>query len=1005
MKIIITTGLFILLFSETQGQLWKRYADSAKYYYNQRNNDKAIEFSLKAQEKLEKDSVATGSLAVCSYNLANLYADIGQYNKAEPLYLESKQIREKLFEKQHRDYANSCNSLANLYQNMGQYDKAETLYMESKQIREKLFGKEHRDYAASCHNLASLYNSTGKYSKAEPLFLEAKQIQERVLGKKHPDYASACNNLGNLYLDMGNTEKAEPLVLEAKQIREKVLGKEHPDYAHSCNNLAILYSERGQYEKAELLYLEAKNIVEKVFGKGHPDYADDCNNLAILYEDMGQYEKAEHLFLEAKMIREKVTGKESPDYADASYNLAALYKKMKRYEKAEALSLEAKEIRRKMFGEDHPDYGASCNNLANIYSEMGKYEKAEPLYIEAKRIRAKALGKEHRDYASACNNLGTFYYDIGQNKKAEPLYLEAKRIRQKVLGKQHRDYGLTCANLARLYWEMHQPLLAEKEFKEAFAVNSFNLYSVFQFTNEKEKEAFIKNISGEDDIPYSFYASSKIKSDQPYSLSLFHRNLILSASQALNKELFYTPDPSLSNKYYQWMELKKYLSVLYSKPVDERKEDVVTIEAKAGDLEKELTRLSSGFKKQQQRVDWKDIRNKLQVDEASIEFVSFRPIKRIWYGDSIVYMALLLRKDMLPAMIYMFNEKQLTNLLSSTGNRKTNEGVKELYSSRGVSEDSDIVINKSIYQLIWKPLEKELKGIKTIYFAPSGILHRIAFSALPINKKEVLSDRYKLVQLATTATVTDQMTTFITSSDNLRLYGGIKYGDASRSGSFNYLPGTEAEIGAIEKLSKTTQNRISILFGIKATEESFKALDGKASPAVIHIATHGFFFPDPIVDLHDNIQRSFETSGKVFKQSDNPLFRSGLLFAGANNSWKGKPVEGIEDGILTAFEVSNMYFPNTKLVVLSACETALGDIQGSEGVYGLQRAFKIAGVQNLVMSLWKVPDIETGEFMQLFYKNMYAGKSISDAFYLAQTGMKNKYRNDPYKWAAWVMVR
>jgi CHAT domain-containing protein len=145
--------------------------------------------------------------------------------------------------------------------------------------------------------------------------------------------------------------------------------------------------------------------------------------------------------------------------------------------------------------------------------------------------------------------------------------------------------------------------------------------------------------------------------------------------------------------------------------------------------------------------------------------------------------------------------------------------------------------------------------------------------------------------------------------------------------------------------------------------------------------------------------------GKVFRQSDNPLFRSGLALAGANYAWLGKPIAGIEDGILTAYEVSNMYLSNTKLVVLSACETALGDIKGSEGVYGLQRAFKIAGVQNLVMSLWKVPDAETAEFMQLFYKNLFAKQTISQAFYNTQLVMKNKYRDDPYKWAAWVLVR
>jgi CHAT domain-containing protein len=408
-------------------------------------------------------------------------------------------------------------------------------------------------------------------------------------------------------------------------------------------------------------------------------------------------------------------------------------------------------------------------------------------------------------------------------------------------------------------------------------------------------------------------------------------------------------------------------------------------------------------------VDWKAIQNKLQADEASIEFASFHFTDGKRITDSIYYVALVLRKDKpLPSTVFLFNEKLLQNLLTATGNKTTNDAVKRLYESRGVGVNSNLAIDKSIYDLVWKPLEKELTGITTIYFAPAGILHRIAFAALPVNKNEVLSDRFRLVQLAGTASVVEQKPCFIASSDSLQLYGGIKYdadSTANKSGSFNYLPGTKSEIETIEKLATTRQNHVVALSGIKATEESFKALDGKASPSVIHIATHGFFFPDPKEEQKNNVQGSLETNGGVFRRSDNPLFRSGLLFTGANIAWQGRPIEGIEDGILTAYEVSNMYLPNTKLVVLSACETALGNIQASEGVYGLQRAFKIAGVQNLVMSLWKVPDAETAEFMQAFYKNLFAGQSVSNAFYRAQTTLKNKYRSDPYKWAAWVLVR
>lgn len=190
--------------------------------------------------------------------------------------------------------------------------------------------------------------------------------------------------------------------------------------------------------------------------------------------------------------------------------------------------------------------------------------------------------------------------------------------------------------------------------------------------------------------------------------------------------------------------------------------------------------------------------------------------------------------------------------------------------------------------------------------------------------------------------------------------------------------------------------------GKQATEEAFKKLSGNNSPRVLHIASHGFFFPDP---KKQNLNEFGDESQQVFRSSDNPLNRAGLLLAGANRVWKGDTLPvNVEDGILTAYEVSNVSLNNTELVVLSACETGLGDIKGSEGVFGLQRAFKMAGAAYLLMSLWKVPDTETTELMTKFYSTWFSGKTIPEAFHQTQTYMKSKYPNDPYKWAAFVLV-
>jgi hypothetical protein len=316
------------------------------------------------------------------------------------------------------------------------------------------------------------------------------------------------------------------------------------------------------------------------------------------------------------------------------------------------------------------------------------------------------------------------------------------------------------------------------------------------------------------------------------------------------------------------------------------------------------------------------------------------------------------------------------------------------------------------------------------------LLHRLNIGAIPTSGEATLADRYRLVELGSTRQLVIPSEIKVAASDAV-LFGGVQYemdstaisqanagiaysdlasrgglsfaySDSTlRGGAWGYLKWTGKEVFSLETLLKNSGFKTDLRKGYAATEESFKAAfggSGKASPRVLHIATHGFFFPDPKTEV-----RSERVSGEgepVFKISDHPMIRSGLILAGGNHAWKsGKPLKpDMEDGILTAYEISQMNLAATELVVLSACETGLGDIQGNEGVYGLQRAFKVAGAKYLIMSLWQVPDFQTQELMTSFYSKWLEGKmSIPDAFRSAQGEMREKYKN-PYFWAGFVLV-
>jgi CHAT domain-containing protein len=321
-----------------------------------------------------------------------------------------------------------------------------------------------------------------------------------------------------------------------------------------------------------------------------------------------------------------------------------------------------------------------------------------------------------------------------------------------------------------------------------------------------------------------------------------------------------------------------------------------------------------------------------------------------------------------------------------------------------------------LYNKIFKPLEKHLQNIRKIYYSPSGILNKVSFGALFINDREMLIDRYELEQLHSTGQLLTSAKINIESTDKFLLAGGIVYSaDSSKTQPWNFLPGTLEEIHIIQNLLSKDSASVKSFYRNFASEKRIKrAFMGKE---VIHIATHGFYFPNPrnqnaypLLNRENLQEKLLAFRGtKIyadwnFIHHPDPLMRSGLVLANANETWLSEKGSSEEDGILTAKEISLMDLSYAKLVVLSACNTALGDYQKEEGVYGLQRALKMAGADHLLISLWQVPDQETAAFMEIFYRELLQTKNIQTAFRNTQKNLRNK-NYDPYYWGAFVLVR
>ncbi len=956
------------------------------------------------------------------------YYQKGDYNKAIGVGKRAIGKAKQEFGEYHANYAESLNNLAVVYQAADSSYKAVPLLIQVISIQKKVLGDTHPDYAKGIYNLAVLYEDLRLYEKAIPLYIQLKDVYRKVLGENHPDYASRLNDLAMLYDESGQYEKAEPLYLEAMDINKKAEGENSINFAKSLNNLASLYKAKGRYDKAEPLYIRALDIKKIILDESDPDYATSLDNLGQMYQEMGQYEKAEPLLTKAMEIRKLALGENDADYANSLNSLAVFYQLTGRYSKAEPFLIQALDIRRKVLGDGTPEFATSLNNLAIFYQALDKYEKAEPLLVQALDISRRNFGEMHPDYAESLNNLAVLYQAMGNYQKAEQLYIQAIGINKKILGDSHPDYALNIDNLALLYQARGQYEKAEPLALLNSSIVVQNLRKTFTVLSEKEKGRYLENnsvvIESNNSFLYYHRNASNAFITNNFNLQLFFKSLLLNDSRIMLETVSHSRDSTIGQLFNDWQMNKTLLSRQYSLPISSRRPDLGNIEANTETLEKELARKSASFRDQNSmlQINMKKVQEKMEPDEAVIEFVRFDLFNKKW-TDSIMYGAYILRKnDLVPVFVSLCEENQLQKLFDSAGNNTTSM-VNQFY--RGITVSlKNASSGKELYNLIWQPLEPYLKGIKKIAYSPAGKIYSVALQALSMDSTHLLMDKYLLQQYSSTrqialrnteklsskpgsivlfgnASFTMDSLQMVTRKDKTEKISTSIYTPEKRGSSNNVwadLPGTAEEVNKIKHLFAQNKVNASSYVQLSATEENLKQLNSH-SPQVLHIATHGFFLPPP----GSRKKGPASIQNNTYTIADDPLLRSGLMFAGCNYAWGGKtPIDGVEDGIATAYEISQLNLGNTDLVVLSACETALGDVKGNEGVFGLQRAFKMAGVKKMIVSLWQVPDKETAELMTTFYANWFSGKTIAESFYRAQSEMRKKY--SPFYWAAFVLV-
>ncbi len=665
-------------------------------------------------------------------------------------------------------------------------------------------------------------------------------------------------------------------------------------------------------------------------------------------------------------IRKRTLGEQSPAYAASLKDLADFYLQRKRFTEAETYYNQAIAVIRTRYGERHPAYASALNNLAILYEQNNQSTQAQEYYTTSLSIIQETLGNKHPSYAKALNNLALFYEAEKQYTKAETHYKEAIQVAFYQIG---TNFSALSEEEKRQFFEANKPFF-----------DNFMLFAVNQAQRAK-KEGFTTNILSE-----------------AYNVQLATKAIVLNATSRVRNGILNSGDSTLIAQYKDWQKLRDVIASTYNlgeAEVARRNINLDSLEQQANSLEKSLSEASTSFDQafNTKIYQWQEVQRILQPNEAAIEFVRLRIDT-----NRILYAALIVRPDQTsPTLVLMRNGQEMEE---------------DLYYYKNTikfKREDNITYNR-----FWSPLQTALTDIQKVYISPDGIYNQINLSTLrnPATQQYVFQEM-EVVMVTNTKDLLLPSTP--ASLQQALLLGNPSYTieEASQTDEivnleeqnnswlanayFGQLAGTATEVEAISGLL-AQQNITAQVYQAEAAKE--EVVKQAISPSILHIATHGFFMPS---STRPSTSRLALTSNETIEEAVNPMLNSGLVLAGVTDYFKALERPQREDGILTAYEAMNLQLEKTDLVVLSACETGLGKVQSGEGVYGLQRAFSIAGVRNIVMSLWRVDDTATQKLMAYFYEAWLTNKDKRAAFKEAQERLRASYPH-PYYWGAFVMI-
>lgn len=897
----------------------------------------------------------------------------GKYLSALPLAERALMRREELLGKDHLELVEILNSLAEIYRQKWDALTTEQLLSRALSITETTLGTEHPMLISILNDLGRLQSRNRDFAKAEISFQRAMTILEKYFSPDHPWAGKVLANLASLHLQYrtaADTVKADQMLKRATAIQDRKLSPDHPDHVRTL----YVLSERYYTSNESVEYLErALAIIEKSCGPNHPDLAPLLSSLGYLYQR--NFDKAVRTLERAVNIYEQSFGSQHARLGGVLTNLGTIHLFYDKLEIAERYYLRAIEVAENALGPNHPDLIPQLANFAILLNSKGDYAKAIEIHRRTLTLLEKVYGPDAAE-SSAMNNLALVYLKLGDWDQAVSLMdraangIERNLTRSLVVGSE--DEKLSIADASFYLYD-----------------NIVTLHTRYASNNPMAMQLALNTI---------LRRKGRVLDTTIDSLAVLRRH-----ADAIDKNLL----DQLAAKYSQIATLTLQGPNLATPDIYQQK--LKRLNEEKSQLEEAISARAVGFRTQIQPFSLELLKDVIPPASALVEFARYFP-RDLKTNDELParYAAYVVKPLSQPEWVDLGEaaeiEKMVENFRQSLRDSRRHD-VRQL--------------GRTLDELIMRPVRKILGDTRFVLLSPDGVLNLVPFAALVDEHNQYLVNHYSLsyltsgrdllrlqakysdtgVEIIFANPAFDEAEEKPTSAENasaierdiVKKYGGSSQNNNSIPSVslsdvfFKVLPGTAGEAVALKKLLPQGQ----ALTGKKATEGLLKQVN---RPRILHIATHGFFVSEILVTP--------PSPGGATKRRkiENPLLRSGVALAGANNRKSGN-----DDGILTGLEAAGLDLWGTKLVVLSACDTGIGETISGEGLFGLRRAFVLAGSETQVMSLWSVSDQGTKELMIEYYKRLLRGEGRGEALRQVQLQMlKNPARRHPFYWASFI---